>query len=207
MWGRKEAGMKTILPRPFLEADGGTGGGESTKATFDELMKDKEYQSEFDKRINKAMETNSANWQKKMDDEIARIKDLYNDQLTEKDKLAKMNADEKAKYEQEKKEAEWAKREADLTKRELKAEALSQLGEAGIKPTFANFIDYTSADTVKSSIDSLKTLIEAERKEADEFARNDVLKGSTPPPKSAETNGDDGEDDPFDAKLNKYRKG
>ncbi|MDE7233561.1 MAG: phage capsid protein, partial [Ruminiclostridium sp.] len=69
------------LPLQFFAEDGagaagnaanadGTAGTEGTTAageasvppSFDELMKNKDYQSEFDKRVNKALETARAKW-------------------------------------------------------------------------------------------------------------------------------------------------
>ena len=58
---------------------------------FDEILKDKAYQSEFDKKIAKALETAKTKWQE--DNEAKQ---------NEAQKLAKMKDDEKTKYEKEK---------------------------------------------------------------------------------------------------------
>lgn len=67
----------------------------STPPSFDDLLKNKDYQSEFDKRVNKALETARTKWDEQKKAE-----------LTEQEKLAKMKADEKAQYEREKREKE-----------------------------------------------------------------------------------------------------
>ena len=69
--------------------------------TFDDVLKNKAYQSEFDKRINKALDTEKQKWEagaKAQADEAA--------------KLAKMKADEKTEYERQKREKELSDREA-----------------------------------------------------------------------------------------------
>ena len=59
--------------------------------TFDEILQDKYYQSEFDKKVAKALETARTKWEKE-----AEVK------KTEAEKLAKMDAEEKLKYERDK---------------------------------------------------------------------------------------------------------
>lgn len=58
-------------------------------------MKDPKNQSEFDKKIAKALETAKGKWES---DAQQRIKDAK----TEAEKLAKMNADQNAEYERQK---------------------------------------------------------------------------------------------------------
>ena len=56
-------------------------------------------QAEFDRRVNKALETNRTKMQAEIETQIANAR-------TEAEKLAKMNAEQKAQYEQQKKEKE-----------------------------------------------------------------------------------------------------
>ncbi|WP_202967987.1 capsid assembly scaffolding protein Gp46 family protein, partial [Clostridium perfringens] len=87
----------------------GTEGSEGDKS-FDDILKDKRHQSEFDKRVAKALETAKSKWEMEKATELENAK-------TEAEKLAKMNAEQKAKYAEEKRIAELEKREKDITTR------------------------------------------------------------------------------------------
>lgn len=80
--------------------------------SFDEILKDKAYQSEFDKRLSKALDTAKTNWEKEAEGK-----------RTEAEKLAKMDADEKHKYELSKVEQEKNDALAKLNAYELKEQA------------------------------------------------------------------------------------
>ena len=106
---------------------------------FDDFLKDPKMQAEFDKRVAKALETNRAKMQAEIETKISEAK-------TEAEKLAKMNAEQKAQYEQQKRETELAAREAEITKRELSAQAKETLAEKGLPIELANVLNYSSAD-------------------------------------------------------------
>lgn len=114
--------------------------------SFDDMLQsDKRYQSEFDKRVNKALETSRAKWEaeaKAQADEAA--------------KLAKMKADEKAEYERKKREEELTKREAEITAREVHAEAVTQLTEKGLPAILADILDCSSAEKCAASMDKVE---------------------------------------------------
>lgn len=154
--------------------EGTTAAGEaSTPPSFDDLLKNnKDYQSEFDRRVNKAMETARAKWDEQKKAE-----------LTEQAKLAKMTADEKAQHEREKQEKQLQEREAEITKRELTASAKEALIEKGLPPELAVVMNYTSAETCKESLDAVETAFKA----AVEKAVNDKLR--SPAPKLGAANG------------------
>ena len=182
---------------PLMDADGGAAGGtgdggdggDGTSAggnepmTFDDwLASNPDYQKEFDRRQTKGIKTAVAN-------ERIRLNKLHDDQLTEAQRLAAMNEDEKREYLDQKKERELADREAAITKRELMAEAKNTLTEKGLPLSFAEMINYSDAESVKKSIEAL----EKEWTPAVENSVEDRLKGGTPP-KDARTEGDHGED-------------
>ncbi|MCY9513306.1 DUF4355 domain-containing protein [Paenibacillus apiarius] len=96
---------------------------------------------------------------------------------TEAEKLAQMNADQKAEYERTKREDELAKREGEITRRELRAQALESLAEKGLPKQLANILVYADAESTNNSIDA----VEKSFREAVEAAVNERLKG--PPPK------------------------
>lgn len=149
--------------------------------SFDDMLKNKAYQSEFDKRVNKALETAHEKWEadaKAQADEAA--------------KLAKMKADEKEEYQRKQREDALAKREAEITRRELHAEAITQLTADGLPASLADIVDCTSADNCKKSMESVKKAFG----EAVEKAVNDKLKGTTP-----KTGGGNNSEDAFLAGL------
>lgn len=148
--------------------------GENTRAvtdaqTFDDMLSNKNYQAEFDKRVAKALETAKNKW----DDEFEKN---LNSKLAEAEKLAKMSAEEKMKFEREKQEKDYNKRVADITKRELKAEAKEQLAENGFPSELAEAIIYTDADSCKASMEAVTKAFGA----AVEKAVNERLKRKAP---------------------------
>lgn len=192
---------------PFMEAEGsGAAGGEATPdqgaagadggdeepkpMSFDEMLaSNPEYQKEFDRRTTKGINT-------AVSKERDRLNKLHNDQLTEAQKLANMTEDEKRAYQDQKKEKELADREAAITKRELMAEAKNALADKGLPASFANLLDYTDADTVKKSIETLA----GEWAPAIEGTVNERLKGGRAP-KDAGTEGQK-----HDTKLDDVRR-
>ncbi len=112
--------------------------------TFDEILEDKEYQKEFDRRISKAIETAEKNWQEKAEAKKA-----------EAERLAKMDEDQKKSYELEQanKRAETA--ESKLSAYELKDEAIKQASEKGVDLDLMQTLDYTkeTAESITSKIE------------------------------------------------------
>ncbi len=163
--------------------DGGGSGSGSSEGTgsgsqhqgFDEFLKEPKNQAEFDRRVAKALETNRAKMQADIEAKIAEAK-------TEAEKLAKMNAEQKAKYEQELKEKELANREAEITKRELSAEAKETLISKGLPIQLAEILNYNDAKTCQASIEAVeKSFTEAVQKAVDE-----KLKGGAPAKRAPE---------------------
>lgn len=146
------------------------------KPSFDELLKDKEMQAEFDRRISKALDTAKGKWQKEQEEAIEAAR-------TEAEKLAKMNAEEKAKHEREKREADLARREAELNRRELKAEAASVLTQKGLPLELLGSINLDSAEESKKSIEA----VEAAFRAAVQAGVDERLKGKEPPKTSTTT--------------------
>lgn len=118
--------------------------------TFDELLaSNKDFQAEFDRKIAKALKTQETKLEKSYADQLAA-------QKTEAEKLAKMNAEQKAQYEREKLSEELAEREANVTRRELRAEAISQLGEKKLPLSLVDVLDFSSAEACTNSIDTVE---------------------------------------------------
>lgn len=179
------------ISRPFFEADGGAGNGsagtraeggnsegtregtqgqEGGEKSFDDILKDKKYQSEFDKRVAKALETAKGKWETDYQAKIEEAK-------TEAEKLAKMNAEQKAKYAEEKRLAELEKREKDITTRELRATAYETLAEKNLPKELVEILNYSDAEQCNKSIEAVEKAFQS----AVEKAVNDKLRGKETP--------------------------
>ena len=168
-------------------ADGGNGGGSGegegaggegetggdTPPSFDDFLKTGGNQAEFDRRVQKAVNTAVANAQEKW-------QVLTDDKLSEAEKLAKMTKEEKAQYMQQKKENELSDREAAITRKELMAEAKNTLASDGLPQELAEVLDYSDADTCKKSMEKVKEVFQR----AVETAVEEKLKGGKPPKKA-----------------------
>lgn len=155
--------------------DTDAGNAADKEPTFDDVLRNKAYQSEFDKRVGKALDTAKQKWEadaKAQADEAA--------------KLAKMKADEKAEYERQKREKELSDREAAVVRRELHAEAVTQLAEKGLPAELADILDLTGADACRKSMETVEKAFNS----AVEKAVNDKLKGKPPKAGGGNSSGD-----------------
>lgn len=163
--------------------EGGNGGGASGTGdegnepqSFDDFLKTGGNQAEFDRRVQKAVNTAVTNAQEKW-------QALTDDKLSEAEKLAKMTKEEKAQYMQQKKEKELSEREAAITRKELMAEARNTLAGDGLPQELAEVLNYTDADACKKSMETVKAAFQ----KAVEAAVEEKLKGEKPPKKATET--------------------
>lgn len=191
------------VSRPFLNADSGAGNGgagtgaddsnsngegetdnnqtlEGEDKSFDDILKDKKYQSEFDKRVAKALETAKGKWETDYQAKVEEAK-------TEAEKLAKMNAEQKAKYAEEKRLAELEKREKDITTRELRATAFETLAEKNLPKELVDILNYSDAEQCNKSIEAVEKAFQT----AVERAVNEKLRGKQTPNKGGQGNAED----------------
>ena len=161
----------------MLEADTGAGvnGGENigadtttteTEGTSTETTEKTFTQEDVNKMIQDRITREKAKWEKKVQDE-----------RTEAEKLAKMKADEKAKYQEEKKIKDLEARERDITTRELKAQAYEALAEKNMPKELVDILNYESAETCNASIEAVEKAFQS----AVEKAVNDKLRGGNTP--------------------------
>jgi len=165
--------MKLQLFAEDGAGEGNNGGGEGTE-NKPELMSFDDYlnaggQSEFDRRVQKAVNTAVSKAQEKW-------AALQDEKLSEAEKLAKMTQAEKAQYMAQKREKELADREAAITKRELQAEAKNTLTGKGLPIELADVLVYTDADACNASIEAVEKAFTA----AVQAAVNEKLKGDAP---------------------------
>ena len=157
------------------EGAGGEGGaGSDTPPSFDDFLKTGGNQAEFDRRVQKAVNTAVTKAQEKW-------QALADDKLSEAEKLAKMTKEEKAQYMQQKREKELTDREAAITRKELMAEAKNTLASDGLPQELAEVLDYSDADTCKKSMEKVKEVFQR----AVETAVEEKLKGGKPPKKAS----------------------
>lgn len=187
--------MKKIFPMTlqlFAEGDGdGAGGGNVSGAgasgegtnneplSFDGFLAQEGNQAEFDRRVQKAIDTAVSNAQQKW-------QALTDDKLSEAEKLAKMNKEEKAAYMQQKKEKELSDRESAVARKELMAEAKNTLAEKKLPAGLAEVLNYTDAETCNKSIAAVEKTFQA----AVEAAVQERLKGGEPMKKAPESDAD-----------------
>lgn len=140
---------------------------EDKPLSFDEILGDKTYQAEFDRRVQKALDTAKAKWE--ADEQTKR---------TEAEKLAKMDAEQKAKYELKKANEERDSAIAKLNAYELKNTAIKIAQEKGLDITLLEDIDFSkqNAETITTIIDTKKAVFD----KALEKAMNEKYKESTP---------------------------
>lgn len=158
--------------------EGGTSGDDGTEPpSFDDLLKNG-HQAEFDRRVQKAIDTAVGKAQEKW-------QALTDDKLSEAEKLAKMTKEEKTQYLAQKHEKELAEREAGITRRELMAEAKNTLAEKKLPAGLAEVLNYTDADSCNKSI----AAVEKAFQEAVEEGVQERLKGGTLPTKAPGSGG------------------
>lgn len=159
--------------------EGGDGGKATDPPSFDDLLKGG-HQAEFDRRVQKAVNTALTKAQEKW-------QALTDDKLSEAEKLAKMTKEEKSQYLQQKKEKELADKEAAITRRELMAEAKNMLAEKKLPAGLAEVLNYTDAESCNKSM----VAVEKAFQEAVQAAVEEKLKGGTPPKKAPSGSDDD----------------
>lgn len=152
-----------------------TGGSGSEPMSFDEFLKGEGNQAEFDRRVQKAVNTAVTNAQEKW-------KLMIDDRVSEAEKLAKMTKEEKDQYLHNKKMKELSDREADITRRELMAEAKNTLTEKKLPVGLAEVLNYTDAESCKKSLEAVEKAFQ----EAVQAAVEEKLKGGKPPKKAPE---------------------
>lgn len=160
---------------PILDEANGTPEGTGNKdvaeqrLTFADLLKDREYQADFDRRVAKALDTARAKWEAEATERIHR-------ERTEAERMAKMTAEQKADHERQTREKALAEREAAITLREMRAQALEVLSERSLPKELSDVLNYENAETLTASIDAAERTYRA----AVQAGVEERLKGKPP---------------------------
>jgi alanyl-tRNA synthetase len=150
-------------------APGDPGTGEGDKGGAGKVTFSAEQQAEVDRILGERLGKAQSKWEKDLQDKLDEAK-------TEAEKLAKMNAEQKAEHERQKREKALADRESEISRRELRATALEQLSEKKLPLSLAEVLVYTDADSTNKSLEA----VEKAFREAVEAGVNDRLKGDPP---------------------------
>jgi len=147
--------------------------GNEENPSFDDILANG-HQAEFDRRLQQAINTALSNAQSKW-------QTLADDKISEAEKLAKMNKEEKADYLRQKKERELADKEAAITRRELMAEAKVTLAGKGVPVELAELLVFADAESCRASIEAMaKAFEDAVNQKVEER-----LKGGKPPKRAS----------------------
>jgi hypothetical protein len=139
--------------------------------TFDDFLKGGKNQAEFDKRVQKAINTAKANWE-----------EIMNSEKTEAEKLAKMNKEQKLEYQAQKERTDKEKALAELNAYKLKEQATKIASEKGLDISLLTFFNFETvkAEEINSKIEEVSNAFN----KAVEKAVNERLKEDTPIEKS-----------------------
>lgn len=129
-------------------------------------------QEELDRVVTERL----AREQKKFEAKLKEQEQQFAAKQEEAAQLAKMNADEKKKFAEEKREKDLTAREAAIKTKELRFEALNILNERKLPSQLIDCVNLESAEAAKQSIDSI-----AEAFEAAITAGVDAMLKSNPP--------------------------
>lgn len=150
---------------------GDEGGSGNNPLSFDDFLKQEGNQAEFDRRVQKAIDTAVSNAQKKW-------KDIHDDKLSEAEKLAKMTNEEKTAYRMSQMEKELNAFKEKDTLAEMSKTARKMLSEEDINipDELLSHLVSTDAEDTKNTVQAFAKLF----KDAVQDAVKDKLKGNPP---------------------------
>ena len=114
---------------------------------FDALLKQRDFQSEFDRRVSRALETARGKWAQETKQKIERA-------CAEAERLARMSGEERMAHDFAQREAALNDREQKIVRRELRAEAARMLSERALPMELMEALNYESAEQVNLSMDA-----------------------------------------------------
>jgi len=154
-------------------AEGGAAGGEpgaaGSQPDFGELLKNKDFQSEFDRRVTKALETAKGKWESEYQQKLEQEK-------SEAARLARLSAEERAKEEFKKEQEKFKLEKGSFERERMELETTKLLAAEKLPVKFAKVLMADTAENTKANVEAFKTAFSA----AIEAAVTDRLKGSPP---------------------------
>ena len=126
-------------------------GANNSPVTFDDFLKDGKNQAEFDRRVQKAIQTAQESWKAKNDQE-----------KSEAERLAQMNETEKLQYQLQKQQKDYEDIQKKLNARDLKDEAIkiATNPETAFDPEFLNLFKFEdmTAEDLQNKTKTLKAI-------------------------------------------------
>lgn len=126
-------------------------GANNNPVTFDDFLKDGKNQAEFDRRVQKAIQTAQESWKAKNDQE-----------KSEAERLAQMNETEKLQYQLQKQQKDYEEIQKKLNARDLKDEAIkiATNPETAFDPEFLNLFTFENmtAEDLQNKAKTLKAI-------------------------------------------------
>lgn len=144
---------------------------------FDALLRDRDFQSEFDRRVSRALETARSKWAQETERRIEQAR-------AETERLARMTGEERMAHDYAQREAALLEREQRIVRRELQAQAVKTLSERGLPAELAEAVSYESAEQMEQSIDAAERAFRA----AVQFGVEQRMRGSVPAAAQASAN-------------------
>lgn len=181
-------GLRPLNIQLFAEGEGDTGApGTSTanvpsaptQSSLPEGQEKQFSQEEVNRLISERVER-----------EKKKFESTLENRLSEAEKLAKMNAEQKAQYEKEQTEKKLAEREAKITQRELVAQAKENFAAKGLPLELAGCGVYTDAEACQKSLDAVEKAFNV----AVEKAVNERMRGTPPKAANGQSKSDSKED-------------
>ena len=168
------AGSGTTPPEGGDNANAGGGkpnpdGGKAPEEplTFDQLLaSNRDYQSEFDRKVTQALNKAKQNWDREQAENMDEAK-----------RLEKMTATERAQYQLSKDKAALAQERAAFERERLQVSVGAELQNRGLSADFAAYLTGSDAETSQANIDAFESLWKASLSDA----VNGRMRSSAPP--------------------------
>ena len=136
-----ENGADTNAEGAAGDTDANSDGGNTTP-TFDELLKDKKFQSEFDSRVSKALATARAKWEESV-----------KEQADEAKKLSSMNKEERERYNLAKDRQAFEQEKAAFAKKQLETAVAAELLQRKLPVQFAAILTGNDATASQKNLE------------------------------------------------------
>ncbi|MED4377977.1 DUF4355 domain-containing protein [Schinkia azotoformans] len=138
--------------------------GDGAEGTEDAGQGDNPPSDDLNKGQGETITYTEQDFQKKLQEELAKATAKHNEDIeaarSEAEKLAKMTADEKAKYEFEQREKKVEEKEKEIVLRELRAETLNTLSEKNIPQEVIDIVLADNAENTAKNIDAFKSVFD-----------------------------------------------
>lgn len=113
---------------------------------FDALLRERDFQSEFDRRVSRALETARGKWAQETERKMEQLR-------VQVEARARMTGEERMAHDFAERQKQLEARERDILRRELQADAMRMLQERGLPAELAGAVNYESAESLQQSLD------------------------------------------------------